>query len=210
MNWFYLFLIGYGLYKTFWENAEEPNNCTTPPDSPEEAITYTPSDKISEYEIFAQKEKQRAEWEVKRKEEESERLRRETKTLSGLKRIKPENFEFAVGSLFLARGYEVFITPRSGDRGIDLVTTQQNKKTAIQCKRYNKNIIPGHMVREFYGSFVGNFDNGIFVTSSTFSPAARDWAKQRKGLRLINGEELAKLMITHNPRIIRNFQKWQY
>ena len=54
MNWFYLCLIGYGLYKTFWENAEEPNNYTTPPGSPEEAITYTPSDKISEYERIAQ------------------------------------------------------------------------------------------------------------------------------------------------------------
>lgn len=208
MNWFYLFLIGYGLYKTFWENPEEPNNYTTPPDSSGEAITYTPPDRISEYRRFAQEEKQRTELEAKRTEEESERLRRETKTLSGLKRIKPENFEFVIGSLFLADDYEMFITPRSGDRGIDLVGTKQNKKTAFQCKRY-KNVVPECMVREFYGSFVGNFDNGIFVTSSTSSPAARDWAKQRKGLRLINGEELAKLMITHNPRIVRTFENWQ-
>lgn len=206
MNWFYLFLIGYGLYKTFWENVEEPNNYTTPPDSPEEAITYTSSGRTLEYERIAQEEKQRTELEAKRKEE-SDPLRREAKTLSGLKRIKPENFEFAVGSLFLADDYEMFITPRSGDRGIDLVGTKQNKKTAFQCKRY-KNVVPERMVREFYGSFVGNFDNGIFVTSSTFSPAARNWAKQRKGLRLINGEEFAKLMIEHNPRIIRNFQNW--
>ena len=180
MNWFYLFLIGCGLYKTFWGNAEEPNNYTMPPDSPEEAITYTSSGRAWEYERIAQEEKQRTELEAKRKEE-SDLLRREAKTLSGLKRIKPENFEFAVGSLFLADDYEMFITPRSGDRGIDLVGTKQNKKTAFQCKRY-KNVVPGHMVREFYGSFVDNFDNGIFVTSSTFSPAASDWAKQRRAV----------------------------
>ena len=209
MNWFYLFLIGYGLYKTFWENAEEPNNYRTPPDSSGEAITYTPSDKISEYERFAQEEKQRVELETKRREEELERLMRKAKTLSGLKRIKPENFEFVVASLYLALGYQVYVTPRSGDRGIDLVATKQNKKTAFQCKRYNKNIIPEQMVREFYGSFVDDFDEGIFITSSAFTSAAENWAERRKRLRLINGKELAKLMITHNPRIIRNFENWQ-
>ncbi len=210
MNWFYLFLIGYALYKTFWENAKEPNNYTTPLDSSRKAITYTPSDKTLEYQRFAQEDKQKVELEAKRREEELERLRREAKTLSGLKRIKPENFEFVVGSLFLVRGYKVFITPRSGDRGIDLVATKQNKKTAFQCKRYNKkNIIPERMVREFYGSFVDEFDEGIFITSSAFTSAAQNWAERRKRLRLINGEELANLMIMHNPRIIRNFENWQ-
>jgi len=210
MNWFYLFVIGYSLYKTFWENKEEPNNYRTPSNNLREAITYTPSDKMPEYEIFAQEEKQRAELEAKRRGEELERLRQETKTLSGLKRIEPETFEFVIGSLFLALGYEVFITPRTGDRGIDVVATKENKKTAVQCKRYNKNIIPEQMVREFYGSFVDDFDDGIFVTSSAFTSAAENWAGRRKRLRLINGEELAKLMITHNPKIIRNFENWQY
>lgn len=208
MNWFYLLFIGYFLYKTFWENAEESNNYRMPTSSSGEAISYTPLNKISKDDRFAEEEKQRVELEAKR-EEELRKLKRETKTLSGLKRIKPENFEFAVGSLFLALGYEIFITPRSCDRGIDLVATKQNKKTAFQCKRYNKNIIPERTIREFYGSFVDDFDEGIFITSSAFTSAAENWAERRKRLRLINGEELAKLMIKHKPTIIRNFQNWE-
>jgi len=61
-------------------------------------------------------------------------------------------------------------------------------------------------VRDFFGSFVGMFNKGIFVTSSGFSQGTLDWIEEREGLELVNGEQLAKLFVEHNPKIIRNFK----
>jgi len=138
-----------------------------------------------------------------------EQLRREMKTISGLKRMKPVNFELAIASLYLALGYKVYVTPTTGDRGIDLVAKKGKMKIALQCKRYRK-VVPENMIREFYGSFTGNFEKGIFVTSSTYSSAAKDWAKQREGLELMDGKELAKLMVKHNPKFVSGLKSWLY
>lgn len=138
-----------------------------------------------------------------------EQLRREMKSISGLKRMKPVNFELAIASLYLALGYEVYVTPTTGDRGIDLVAKKGKMKIAFQCKRYRK-VVPENMIREFYGSFTGNFKKGIFVTSSTYSSAAKDWAKNREGLELMDGKELAKLMVKHNPKFVSGLKSWLY
>ena len=69
--------------------------------------------------------------------------------------------------------------------------------------------MPVSQVRDFYGSFVGTFTRGVFVTSSGYSQATRDWAKEHEGLELVDGQELAKLFVEENPKIIRNVKKWK-
>lgn len=69
--------------------------------------------------------------------------------------------------------------------------------------------MPVSQVRDFYGSFVGTYTRGVFVTSSEFSQATRKWAEERHGLELVNGQHLAKLFVKHNPRILRNVKKWK-
>lgn len=121
-------------------------------------------------------------------------LRQRMQTLDGLRQMNAVEFETAVGSLYLADGWEVFITPQSGDRGIDLVIIKDGKKFAVQCKKH-KATVSEPMVREFYGSFVGRFTGGIFVTTSSYSRACCEWARKRKKkLTLVNGETLASLM----------------
>lgn len=155
-------------------------------------------------------EERRREKEAKEQERRNrEQLRQEMRTISGLKRMKPVNFELAVASLYLALGYEVYVTPTTGDRGIDLVAKKGKMKIALQCKRYRK-VVPENMIREFYGSFTGNFMKGIFVTSSTYSSAAKGWAKHREGLELMDGKELAKLMVKHNPKFVSGLKSWLY
>jgi restriction system protein len=122
--------------------------------------------------------------------------------------MTPTNFEKVVGSLYLSLGWRVFITPGSGDRGIDLVIVKNSQKSAVQCKRY-KRVVGEPVVREFYGSFVGIFDSGIFVTSSAFSDVCKKWAAQRKALTLVDGEGLAKLMTMHSPNLVRAFETWK-
>lgn len=157
---------------------------------------------------LVEEEKRRIALEAQKREEELRLIKKEASTAVGLKRMKPTNFELAVGSLYLKRGYKVYVTPTSGDQGIDLVAIKDKERIAVQCKRYRKTV-PVSQVRDFYGSFVGTFSRGVFITSSAFSQSTLGWAEERQGLDLIDGEQLAKLFVEHEPKIVRNFEKWK-
>jgi restriction system protein len=71
----------------------------------------------------------------------------------------------------------------------------------IQAKRYasGNNIGPG-AIRDFFGSLDRHkTTKGLFVTTSTFSSQARETAEHlSKRIVLVDGDELARLMIRHN------------
>ncbi len=162
----------------------------------------------AEQERLAEEEKQKAALEVKKRQEELRLLKKQATTAAGLKRMKPTNFELAVASLYSKLGFKVYVTPTSGDQGIDLVAVKDKERIAVQCKRY-KRLVPVSQVRDFYGSFVGTYTRGIFVTSSAFSRATQDWTGEREGLELVDGQQLAKLFVEHDPKIVRNVEKWK-
>ena len=85
----------------------------------------------AEQERLAEEKKQRAALEAKARQEELRLLKRQARTAVGLKRMKPTNFELAVASLYLKLGYEVYGTPTSGDRGIDLVAIKNKQRIAV-------------------------------------------------------------------------------
>jgi len=157
---------------------------------------------------LAEEERQRAELEEKKRQEELILLKKQARTVAGLKRMNPTNFELAVASLYLTLGYKVYVTPASGDQGIDLVAVKDKERIAVQCKRYER-LVPVGQVRDFYGAFVGTYTRGVFVTSSVFSRATRNWTAERQGLELVDGQQLAKLFVEHDPTITRNFEKWK-
>jgi len=135
-------------------------------------------------------------------------LQQQMQTLAGLREMNPEEFEKAVGSLCLVQGWQVFLTPGSGDRGIDLVLLKGNKKVAVQCKKY-KGTVSERLVREFYGSFVGGFTKGVFYTTSSYSRTCHAWAQERKSLlTLVDGKRLAELMARHKPPRVEHFEIW--
>lgn len=95
---------------------------------------------------------------------------------------------------------------RSGDDGVDGVVDQDalgldRVYIQIQAKRYadGSNIGSG-AIRDFFGSLDRHkATKGLFVTTSTFSASARETAEfLSKRIVLIDGEQLAKLMIRHN------------
>ena len=93
---------------------------------------------------------------------------------------------------------------RSGDDGVDGVIDQDAlglDRVYVQAKRYaeGNNIGPG-AIRDFFGSLDRHkASKGLFVTTSTFSPAARETAEfLSKRIVLIDGPQLARLMIRHS------------
>lgn len=122
-------------------------------------------------------------------------------SLEKLLAMSPSKFEDAVAYLFAAMDWEVYWTRGGGDHGIDLVLIQSKKRAAVQCKRYRR-LVGEPAIRGFFGSFSGVFSEGYFVTTSTFTPAAKAWAKGRKRLHLVDGLQLVELMTEHEPRVV--------
>lgn len=119
----------------------------------------------------------------------------------------PSFFESLVVKLLLEMGYGVDdqsgkVLGKSHDGGIDGVIYEDRlglSKIYIQAKRY----APGNTIgRQVLQSFVGamqDVQKGVFITTSTFTKEAREYAEnqQQKSLKLINGDLLADLMIKY-------------
>jgi restriction system protein len=93
---------------------------------------------------------------------------------------------------------------RSGDDGVDGVIDQDAlglDRVYIQAKRYAiGNSIGSPAIRDFFGSLDRHkATKGLFVTTSIFSAPARETADfLSKRIVLIDGQQLATLMIRHN------------
>ena len=92
---------------------------------------------------------------------------------------------------------------RSGDNGVDGVIREDKlglDVVFIQAKRYAAgNTVGANEVRDFVGSLdMHRAAKGIFVTTSTFPKSAYDVVmRASKRVVLIDGEELAQLMVAH-------------
>ena len=90
---------------------------------------------------------------------------------------------------------------KSGDGGVDGVVDQDAlglDRVYIQAKRYAPgNPVGAGAIRDFFGSLDRHkAGKGVFVTTSGFSPSARDEAERlSKRIVLIDGQQLARLMI---------------
>ncbi|MCG6202306.1 restriction endonuclease [Psychromonas antarctica] len=130
--------------------------------------------------------------------------------LSRTRNITPAFFEDLLIQLLLAMGYggtgegAAHALGKSGDNGIDGVIDQDPlgvDQIYIQAKRYGEgNNIGAGDIRDFFGALnLKKAHKGIFITTSDFTPSAVQTAKDL-GMRivLINGTELAKLMLRYN------------
>lgn len=122
----------------------------------------------------------------------------------------PSFFEKLVLELLLKMGYggfrgdSGFQTSLSGDGGIDGIINQDVlglNQIAIQAKRYAKdNIVYRPDIQRFAGALdMANLKEGVFISTSTFSPNAKKYARDSNyHIALIDGEELANLMIEYD------------
>jgi restriction system protein len=121
----------------------------------------------------------------------------------------PEFFEKLVVKLITAMGYGGSIDDagralgRSGDGGVDGVIDEDAlglDRIYVQAKRYKDgNPVGAGAIRDFFGA-LDQFKagKGLFVTTSTFSPAAVTTAAGlSKRIVLIDGKQLARLMIKY-------------
>ncbi|WP_230461340.1 restriction endonuclease [Sphingobium sp. CAP-1] len=118
----------------------------------------------------------------------------------------PSFFERLIVELLVAMGYggshedAARQLGKSGDGGIDGVIDEDRlglDRIYVQAKRYASTSISRPEIQGFVGSLVGMSANkGVFVTTSTFSKQAVDYAKAlQQRVVLIDGQRLSELMI---------------
>lgn len=125
-------------------------------------------------------------------------------------KLSPSFFEKLIVDLLVAMGYGGSRADagkaigKSGDAGIDGIIKEDPlglEIVYIQAKRYQPDTSVGRPeVQAFSGSLDGvGATKGVFVATSSFSSGARDFAERiAKRIILIDGEELARLLIQHN------------
>lgn len=124
------------------------------------------------------------------------------KMLGDLKRMSPAAFELFAKSLLDVYGFhDTEVTQISGDGGIDgfgkLKVGLANLNVAFQCKRWAKGNIQRPEIDKFRGATQGDFEQGIFFTTASFSDGAIEASIKRGAVPiiLVDGESIVDLMI---------------
>lgn len=142
------------------------------------------------------------------------RLRNElaSELLDLVMKAPPEFFERLVVEVLVAMGYGGTLKDagtavgKTNDGGIDGVIKEDRlglDSIYIQAKRW-ENPVQRPVLQGFAGALMGqNASRGVFITSSDFTSGARDYVKSiNTKIVLINGQELADLMIEYGVGVI--------
>jgi len=132
-------------------------------------------------------------------EREKELIRAQLHEL--LMNLHPQQFEEFAGKLLESVGFtNVEVTKYVGDGGIDgygnLEMGVVKVKAAFQVKRWRNNVPPAE-INQFRGAIQGEFDQGIFITTSDFSDEAKKVSSKRGAapIVLINGDRIVNIML---------------
>lgn len=129
--------------------------------------------------------------------------------LESLSVVSPTFFETIVLDLLHRMGYgasraDLQRVGGSGDGGIDGVISLDKlglEKVYVQAKRWQQTVGRPE-VQAFYGALAGQRANkGVFITTSSYTSQAIDFAKSVERVVLVDGARLAELMIDHEVGI---------
>jgi len=125
--------------------------------------------------------------------------------LEALRQVSPTFFETIVLDLLHRMGYgasraDLQRVGGSGDGGIDGVISLDKlglEKVYVQAKRWQQTVGRPE-VQAFYGALAGQrATKGVFITTSSFTAQAAEFAGSVERVVLVDGARLADLMIDH-------------
>lgn len=148
-------------------------------------------------------------------EEAYEKIRRDLadEIIAAVMQASPSFFEHLVVDLLLKVGYggafegAGIVTKQSGDGGIDGIIREDKlgfNSIYIQAKRWQTEQTIGRPeIQKFAGALLGQgAAKGLFITTAHFSNEAKKYAESISSptskIVLIDGDQLAQLMITYN------------
>ncbi len=130
--------------------------------------------------------------------------------LAAAKAGSAKRFEMLVLELLVAMGYggsrqdavnAARQLGRAGDGGIDGEIKEDKlglDRIYVQAKRWDNGTVGSREIRDFVGALTGRrARKGVFITTSTFTKDALDFAARVNEIVLIDGEQMAELMFEH-------------
>lgn len=108
-----------------------------------------------------------------------------------------EDFEEFLYVLYKGQGYNVELTPKTGDFGADLILTKNNRKIAVQAKRYKDKVGVGaiqeiHTAKSYYEA-----DECWVVTNNYYTDSAVKLAAS-SSVVLIDRDNLIGMLVEKN------------
>jgi len=129
--------------------------------------------------------------------------------IDGLLLLSPREFEIALGRLFETQGWDVVVTPASGDGGKDLVLQREGMRILVEAKQFSPERKVGRpLVMKLHSAVTYERANGgILITTSKFTEPAREFAELNQ-LSLVDGAHLATMLavaypVRHEPMYLR-------
>nr|DAF46721.1 MAG TPA: Restriction endonuclease [Siphoviridae sp. ctVDy27] len=125
-------------------------------------------------------------------EEKDEMPEERQMDLLNINTMDGHDFEYFCARVMKRNGFDTAeVTRSSGDHGADIIATRNNVRYAVQCKRWSSAVGNKVVQDVFYAKQVYHCHVGIIITSNTFTPAAREAAKEA-GIVLWDGDFLKK------------------
>lgn len=125
--------------------------------------------------------------------------------LQQLKILTPYDFEAFCKNLLKKYGFfDVAITQKSRDGGIDgygnLKIGLANMSVAFQCKRWNVGKVGRKEIDAFRGAIQGEYEQGIFFTTSYFTKEAMGYSIKKGAVPiiLIDGSAIVNFMLENH------------
>ncbi|MDO9585365.1 MAG: restriction endonuclease [Syntrophales bacterium] len=114
--------------------------------------------------------------------------------------VKGHPFAEFIAHLLNSMGYRTRVSPEGPDGGIDIIAHRDELGfeppiIKVQVKS-TEGSIGDPVVSALYGK-VGTGEYGLLVTLGSFTAQARTFAKAKTNLRLIDGDELVRLIFAH-------------
>lgn len=106
-------------------------------------------------------------------------------------------FKKILSHLFESEGYDVKLTPRSGDHGADLVLRKGSDIIVVQAKRYSNNIGIS-AVNEIVGASGYNKANKRWVITNQFYTKAAIVQAHKNKVKLLNRDDLILMLRRYN------------
>ena len=118
--------------------------------------------------------------------------------------FKGHPFAQFFGDLLNAMGWRTRVSPPGTDQGIDIIAHRDElglepPRVKVQAKS-GGGAVGDPVVSQLYGK-VGDGEYGLVVTTSSFTPQAKNFATQKTNLRLIDGDELVDLIFEHYHKL---------
>jgi HJR/Mrr/RecB family endonuclease len=126
-------------------------------------------------------------------------------TLQDIDRLNPNLFEASIAALYKKQGFQIFLTPYSNDKGVDVVVLNNGENYLIQVKQ-TKSLVGNDAIQEictaknYYENKFKEQFKLLTVTNNDYSSSAKILAKSNN-IQLFNRNQLENLIITNEITI---------